>query len=116
MQTSLSYIEQKKRVRLPDLFKKFYHSCSLRLPDNLIGTDLLNNCLELDKGASELLEENNVANFLKPNDIVFMMHQGYQFWYFGVDGNEDPIVYGYMEEKKSPDNLGLFSNFVKQFI
>jgi hypothetical protein len=43
------------------------------------------------------------------------MHQGYMFWYFKANGNPDPIVYGYHESKLVPEDLGNFSNFIKDF-
>jgi hypothetical protein len=38
------------------------------------------------------------------------------FWYFKADGNPDPIVYGYYENKLKPDNLGLLSELIKEYL
>ena len=82
----------------------------------MVGTDLWNNNrFDLIEGAVELLAEDGINNFLQGDDFVFMMHQGYMFWYFKANGDPDPIVYGYHEGKYEPDNFGRFSDFIKEF-
>jgi hypothetical protein len=112
---NLSKIEQERQIMLPEAYKDFYNMCSHTIPGNLIGTDLLNRHSALNEWAAELLEEDGIENFLGPDDLVFMMHQGYMFWYFKADGNPDPLVYGYYEHKLKPDNFGHFSDFIKQY-
>ena len=111
-------IEKENKISLPEAYKDFYNLCAFSIPKNLIGTDLLNNYSysDLRNGADELLEDDGVDNFLKNDDFVFMMHQGYMFWYFQADGNPNPIVYGYYENKLKPDNFGHFSDFIKEYI
>ena len=70
----------------------------------------------MNEWAAELLSEDGVENFLQPDDLVFMMHQGYMFWYFKADGNPDPIVYGYFENKLKPEAMGPFSEFIKEYV
>jgi hypothetical protein len=111
----LSRIEQENQISLPEIYKDFYRLCSNSIPANLIGTDLRNSYSELNQWAIELLEEDGVENFLDDKDFVFMMHQGYMFWYFKADGIPDPIVYGYYENKLKPDNLGHLSEFIKMY-
>lgn len=41
--------------------------------------------LELKEWAVELLDENNFPKKLTDNQFVFMIHQGYMFWYFNLD-------------------------------
>ncbi|RXK60643.1 SMI1/KNR4 family protein [Lacibacter luteus] len=113
---TISNIEQTKGIILPDLYKDFYRSCSIGIPEKLIGSDLPNHYLELEKFAKELLADNSVINFLEPDDFVFIMHQGYQFWYFKADGKKDPIVYGYTEGNTQPDNFGVLSKFITELI
>jgi hypothetical protein len=113
---NLSKIEQGRQITLPEAYKDFYHMCSHTIPENLIGTDLLNRYSELNEWAAELLEEDGIENFLAPDDFVFMMHQGYMFWYFKADGNPDPLVFGYYENKLKPDTFGHFSEFIKQYL
>ena len=89
--------------------------CSKNIPDNLVGTDLLNNQIDLKYWAIDLLKQDGVDNFLDKEDVVFMMHQGYIFWYFKANGNSDPTVFSYHEQKLKPQDLGPLSNFLKQF-
>ena len=114
----LSRIEDKYHVLLPMLYRDFYDLCSISIPVTLVGTDLLNNYSYsyFKEGAARLLEDDGVDNVLESNDFVFMMHQGYIFWYFKANGDSDPIVYSYYEGKLKPDKLGLFSNFIKEFL
>lgn len=114
----LSRIESNHHILLPDVYRDFYDLCSSSIPDKLVGTDLLNNYSysDLNNGAIELLEEDGVDNFLEGDDFVFMMHQGYMFWYFNANGDSDPIVHGYYEGKLKPDTFGRFSDFIKEYI
>lgn len=113
----LKSIEKEFHIILPDIYVRFYNLCAVSMPDNLIGTDLLNNFSynDLRNSAEELLHDDGVDNFLKNDDFVFMVHQGYMFWYFTADGEADPNVFGYYEGKNRPDNLGHFSNFLNQY-
>ncbi|MEK4854845.1 SMI1/KNR4 family protein [Paenibacillus sp. FSL H7-0756] len=53
--------------------------------------------LELKEWAVELLDENNFPKKLTDNQFVFMIHQGYMFWYFNLDEGDNPPVYHYDE-------------------
>src|SRR5688572_18740749 len=113
---TLSRIEQEYQISLPEIYKDFYRLCSFSIPAKLIGTDLCNTHPELNQWAIEFLEENGIENFLDDRDFVFMMHQGYMFWYFKADENPDPIVYGYYENKLKPDSFGPLSEFIKEYL
>ena len=72
----------------------------------------------MDTGGADIkdfLQEKNIENFLQRDDFVFMMHQGYMFWYFKANGDPDPIVFGYHEPNAGPDNLGRFSDSIKKY-
>ena len=112
----LTRIERERNILLPQVYKDFYNLCSSSLPQNLVGTDLVNNYEELNNWAVDLLNEDKAENFLSPDHFVFMMHQGYIFWYFKADGNPDPTVYVYRENKLIPDALQPFSKFIKDYI
>ncbi len=116
--SKLNRIEDKYNFYLPMVYRDFYDLCSLSVPSNLVGTDLLNgySYSHFSEGAARLLEDDEVNNFLQADDFVFMMHKGYMFWYFKANGDPDPIVYGYYEGKLKPDNNGHFSTFIKDFI
>ena len=52
----------------------------------LDGSTFTSNELPLLKpAANDLLEENNISQKLTEQDFVFLMHQGYQFYYFQFD-------------------------------
>ncbi|WP_340014390.1 SMI1/KNR4 family protein [Paenibacillus sp. FSL K6-1318] len=81
----------------------------------LAGTDYtMKYILELKEFAVELLDENNFSEKLTDNQFVFMMHQGYMFWYFNLDEGDNPAVYLYDESldltkfKKVSDTLSEF--------
>lgn len=81
----------------------------------LAGTDYsMKYILELKEWAVELLNENNFSKKLTDNQFVFMMHQGYMFWYFNLDEGDNPPVYLYDESldltdfKKVSDTLSEF--------
>jgi hypothetical protein len=113
----LSRIENTHNIFLPQIYKDFYNLCSLSIPAKLVGSDLRNNGrFDLNEGAVELLEEDGIDNFLESDDFVFMMHQGYIFFYFKANGETDPIVFGYYEGQLKPVNFGFFSEFVKSYI
>ncbi len=111
----LSKIEQGRQIIVPELFKDFFSFCSYSLPKDLVGTDLLNDHADLNEWATELLAEDGTENFLNVDDLVFMMHQGYIFWYFKANGDPDPDVFGYYQGKIKPDNLGRLSEFLKRY-
>jgi hypothetical protein len=114
----LSRLTKKHHLILPEVYRDFYHLCSLSIPAKLVGTDLINNNAypDLSEAAVELLESDGIDNFLESDDFVFMMHQGYMFWYFKANGDADPIVYGYYEGKLKPDAFGRFSDFIKEYL
>ena len=111
----LSNVESQLEIVLPSAYKDFYARCKKRVPKNLIGTDLRDQRLELDASARELLKENQLENFLKKDDFVFMMHQGYMFWYFNANGSENPTVYEFSEVDMVPKEISPLIDFLKQY-
>ncbi len=81
----------------------------------MIGTDLLNDTKELNIWANELLEEDNIESFLAKDDFVFMMHQGYMFWYFEADGEQNPVVYFYKEGNLKPNKEQRLKEFLSKY-
>ena len=111
----LKLIESNYKFSLPENYKQFYLKCGKSIPTNLIGTDLVNESKELNIWANELLKEDNAEFEIEKDDFVFMMHQGYIFWYFKVNGNENPMVYGYFEGALKPDKKMLLNDFLKEY-
>lgn len=111
----LKELEIKENLNFPDIYKTFYESCLKKTPTKMIGSDLVGEEYELLKWAIQLLEENQIDNFLEANDFVFMMHQGYMFWYFKADGTPNPDVFYYREGKSKPEREFPLSEFIRQY-
>ncbi|MCK8520401.1 SMI1/KNR4 family protein [Aquimarina sp. D1M17] len=111
----LSKLEKEQNLTLPVIYKKFYKRCKKSTPKEIVGTDLFNDRKELKEWALELLKEDNTNNFLSDKDFVFMMHQGYMFWYFKADGAENPDVYFYREMGLKPDRLTDLRTFLSKY-
>lgn len=74
----------------------------------MIGSEWQANKLhDLQVWAAELLEENNFRP-LPAHAFVFWMHQGYQFAFFILNGEDDPPVFYYREGQTETE-------FVKSF-
>ncbi|OCR00093.1 hypothetical protein BCD64_02890 [Nostoc sp. MBR 210] len=52
---------------------------------------------ELRQGAEELLNRDEFPELLPEDAFVFLIHQGYIFWFFRTSEGDDPPVYGYEE-------------------
>ncbi|MFY8186646.1 MAG: SMI1/KNR4 family protein [Flavobacterium sp.] len=112
---NLNEIEKKLNLTFPMIYKNFYLECQKSILKSMIGTDLYNHKKELKEWALDLLAEDSAENFLTENDFVFMMHQGYMFWYFKIDGTENPIVYFYREMSLKPDRLTDLKTFITEY-
>ena len=110
----LKSIAKERGIELPDLYLDFYEAIRRKMPKSLVGTDILKDVDEFNLWAEELLAENGIKSFLTEKDFVFMVHQGYIFWFFKADGTRDPIVFCYSEEDKSKIEIGPFSEFMTQ--
>ena len=111
----LNELEKKLNLTFPLIYKKFYLECQKSIPKTMIGTDLYHDKNELKEWALELLKEDNAENFLTEKDFVFMMHQGYIFWYFKANGDENPNVYFYREMSLKPDRLTDLKIFLSDY-
>lgn len=109
----LEALEKELGIKFPLVYKEFYKKSKTFHPKKLVGTDLFSNNNTLKEEALELLKEDNAKNFLTDKDFVFMMHQGYMFWYFRADGNENPNVYYYIEQSLVPDKKEDLKSFLK---
>ena len=111
----LNELEKELNLSFPLIYKKFYLECEKSIPKAMIGTDLYHNNNELKEWALELLKEDNAENFLTEKDFVFMMHQGYMFWYFKANGTENPNAYFYREMSLKPDQLTDLKTFITEY-
>lgn len=82
---------------LPAAYRAYLRVCGNVSPKSLIGSDcVIADVPSITEYALELFRENNVEPPDRPF-IAFLMHQGYFFNYFLIDGSDDPAVYSYME-------------------
>ncbi|MBR5723549.1 MAG: SMI1/KNR4 family protein [Oscillospiraceae bacterium] len=65
----------------------------------------------LNQWGAELLAENHVPLLLKPDDFVFLMHQGYRFCFFSLSAGDDPPVFCFSEEYDKPEFVRLSDSF-----
>ena len=108
-------LNKKYNFKLPEIYEDFFLKCELSIPPSYIGTDLINTQEKIQYWAIELLSEDKTDNFLKDNDFVFMMHQGYMFWYFQVDGKENADVYFYQEGNKNSIWISKLKDFLENY-
>jgi hypothetical protein len=111
----LIVIEEKQGLKFPKIYKAFYERCAKSIPNGMLGSDLYNDYKELNDWAKELLNEDNAENFLSEDDFVFMMHQGYMFWYFKANGNENPDVYFYHETELVSKKICSLEYFINNY-
>jgi len=52
---------------------------------------------DINTWSAELIAENNVASKFPERYFVYLMHQGYTFLWFPLDGSDDPPCYCYLE-------------------
>ncbi|WP_324728514.1 SMI1/KNR4 family protein [Lysinibacillus fusiformis] len=82
----------------------------------LVGTNYsMKYIFDLKEWAIELLEENNFTKKLTDNQFIFMMHQGYMFWFFYVNDEDDPAVYCY-DESVEIDDFNKVSDTLSDFL
>ena len=95
----IAEIESKFDCRLPKIYKAFLSRFGNGAGRFFLGSDVFYpSVLELRDWASELLVDDGEI-MLNDESFVFAMHQGYQFFFFNLDQNDDPEVHYYMEGK-----------------
>lgn len=90
-------IEKEFNLSLPGVYREFLLNMGKGAGDFMRGSSCFyNEIFFLRNWAIGRLEENQFRN-LPDNSFVFWMHQGYQFAFFLLDGNNNPPVYCYTE-------------------
>ena len=101
-QSEVNSLEVHFKIKFPDVYKEFLLSMGKGAGMFMQDSSVFDNeLLYLREWAEELLEENNFRS-LPENAFVFWMHQGYQFAYFLVDGENNPVVYFFSEGENPP--------------
>ncbi len=90
-------LEKELDVFLPEAYKEFLLWMGKDTNKFLTGSEVeYKHLVKIQCWANELLEERGCP-ILPNNAFVFHIHQGYQFSYFLLDGNDDPEVYFFDE-------------------
>lgn len=114
----IKQLETKLGNKLPKYYKEFLLRMGHNSGDFLAGTDIrYKSVFSLKEWAEELLKENNYPFKLFEDDFVFAMHQGYQFWYFKINNNDNPEIYYYLEGKSKPEIIAKsFTEFLENMM
>jgi hypothetical protein len=102
---SIARLEEHLGLPIPPAYRAYLGIAGASPPPELVGSDCHADCLfKLHDWAIELLKESGNPFPLPDDAIVFLMHQGYQFFYFHADGvTDDPPVYYYFENRLEPE-------------
>lgn len=97
-------LEQEYAAKLPAAYKAFLFILGRDGGSDFIGSDCTIHHLPKLRGwAEDLLRRSGSEYELPERAFVFLMHQGYSFFYFVVDqASEDPPVYAYREGEPAP--------------
>ena len=97
-QKEVAYLEQRLHVSLPLAYKEFLLWMGKGAGPFMAGSDFFYyRLIDIQAGATELLEEDALLKHLPEDAFVFQMHQGYTFTFFRVKEGADPPVYSYLE-------------------
>lgn len=98
---SIARLEKHLGLPIPDAYRAYLSIAGGSPPPELVGSVYHDHYLfKLHDWAVELLNESGNPFSLPDNAIVFLMHQGYQFFYFQADGvTDDPPAYYYYENR-----------------
>ncbi len=106
-------LEDRLGIGLPQKYQSFLKLMGHSADRFFLGSDFTYNELEqLQDWAKELLEESAVDLTFPDNAFVFLMHQGYQFYFFYLNEDNNPKVYGYLEGNSHFDKFERFDEFL----
>src|SRR5436190_23038579 len=97
-------LEEELGARFPAAYKAFLFILGRDGGSDFVGSDCtIRHLPHLRGGADELLRRCGSQDTLPERAFVFLMHQGYSFFYFVADQtSEDPPVYAYLEGDPAP--------------
>lgn len=107
-------VERRFDVSLPAAYRAYLRVCGTHPPQALIGSDCtIGELHDINQWAEELIQESRARAAFPEAFFVFLMHQGYSFLYFPLNGQEDPSVYSYQEGRSEPTRAAdQFSHWV----
>ena len=97
-------LERHLGLPLPAAYRAYLRIAGAEPPPELVGSDCHGDYLYLLRaGAEGLLRECGRPFDLPADAVVFLMHQGYQFFFFRADGcTADPPVFYFIEGMTTP--------------
>jgi hypothetical protein len=97
-EAEIQALEDALQIQLPEAYREFLawvgKTKAWFLRDYAWNDNYL---VRLQEDAKELLEENNFPRELPPNTYVFVMHEGYNFFFFNLNTHDNPPLHFYME-------------------
>lgn len=88
---------------LPIAYRAYLRVWGTHPPKSLVGSDCVMSDLHDNKTAAiEILADDGAEWSLPTNAVVFLMHQGYVFFYFDATESSDPTVFSYYEGERIP--------------
>ena len=114
---AIDQIEADQGAQLPRRYRSFLEVAGGGAGRLWVGSDAFYPAvLGLKIAAQDLLHENGQPFRLSSDAVVFLMHQGYQF-FFLVGAGDDPPVYGYVEGEAGPEEVApSFSAFLRRAV
>ncbi len=107
-ETELNAAERRFKWRLPAAYRSFLLGggddvdSGLHTPRRQLGPARLAPNREY---ADFLLKASKADYALRDADVVFLVHEGYQFWFFRCDDGDDPAVYRFSEGEQRPTRV-----------
>lgn len=106
-ETELNAVERQFRWRLPLAYRSFVLEgdgldAELHTPRRHLAPARLAANREY---ADFLLKASKADYALHDADVVFLVHEGYQFWFFRCDDGDDPAVYRFSEGERRPTKV-----------
>jgi hypothetical protein len=101
----IANVEQELGVSFPSVFRAFLVAMGKNHGQLFRGSDTSpDDYLEYRQVAEEQLMQSGAPS-LTARTVVFLLHQGYSFYFFEADGSYDPPIYLYVEGNTKPQKL-----------
>src|SRR5262245_39647203 len=118
-EADIDTLEREAGVHLPQAYAAFLRINGVRPDEIFMGSDCaLDTLLYLQTSAKHLLAAGEAEYTLPHNAFVFLMHQGYEFFFFEAgETPSDPPVFYYMEGDKEPRcSNPSFTHWVQEYV
>jgi hypothetical protein len=117
-QTDIARIESELKISVPGAVAALYQRIGRARGQLFVGADFgFPLVLDFRRAADSLLEDLDVELRLHPGDFVFLMEQGYQFFFVQSGADEDPVVFFYNDDEPRFVALGVsFTGWLQQVV